>query len=66
MTNKDNKMTIEHIKRFLADKRLSVISEKTGLSIGTLRALRDGQNDNPTIKTLEKLTAYMEDSGYGF
>lgn len=46
----------------LADRRLSVVSEKTGLSVPTLRAVRDGEG-NPTVKTLNAIAAYLIGQG---
>ena len=49
------------IREGLADRRLSIVAKKTGLSIPTVRAVKDGKG-NPTIETLEKLRVYLAGS----
>lgn len=53
---------LEWIRAALADRRLSVVSERTGISEPTLRAIRDGQG-NPTVKTLNKVATYLIGQG---
>lgn len=52
-------LTLGQIREFLADRRLDVVSEKTGLHRNTLAAIRDGINENPTLKTIEALSDYF-------
>lgn len=53
---------LDWIRAGLADRRLSVVAERTGLSEPTLRAIRDGEG-NPTIKTLNKVASYLIGQG---
>jgi DNA-binding phage protein len=53
---------LDWIRGALADRRLSVVAQRTGLSEPTLRAIRDG-NGNPTIKTINKLATYLIGQG---
>jgi DNA-binding Xre family transcriptional regulator len=53
-------MTLDQIKQALEDRRLNIVSEATGLHYNTLKNIRDGKNENPSIKTLNKISAYLE------
>lgn len=55
-------MELDWIKQGLSDRRLSVVSERTGLSIPTLRAIRDGKG-NPTVSTLTVIAEYLSGEG---
>lgn len=55
-------MDIRWIKEALFDRRLSVVSERTGISVPTLRAIRDGKG-NHTLNTIEKVAAYLQGDG---
>lgn len=50
------------IREQLADRRLSVVAERTGLSEPTIRSVRKGEG-NPTLDTLERLRAYFVGEG---
>lgn len=50
---------LEWVRMALADRRPGFVAEKTGLSVATVTAIRDGKNDNPTIATLQKLADYL-------
>lgn len=52
-------LTIDQIKRMLADRRLDVVSEATGLHRNTLAAIRDGRHENPKYETMRKLSEYL-------
>lgn len=54
---------LEWVRASLADRRPKFVSDKTGLSVATITAIRDGKNDNPTIATLQKLTDYLTQTG---
>jgi len=54
---------LEWIRMALADRMPSRVSEKTGLHRNTIAAIRDGKETNPTIETLQKLTAYLKGDG---
>lgn len=51
-------LNIDDVQKFLSDKRLSVVAERTGVHENTLRRVRDG-DVKPSYETLEKLAAYM-------
>lgn len=57
-------MDIEWIRQGLADRRIPVVSERTGLSEPTIRAVRDGAK-NPTLNTIERLASYLKGEGEG-
>jgi len=54
-------MTIEQIKLALRDRRLSVVAKNTGISYGTLLAIRDNPDANPGIRILQVLDSYLRD-----
>lgn len=53
-------MTLAHIRWCLEDRKLDVVSSKTGVHRNTLASIRDGRNENPTLRTLEALSEYFE------
>jgi transcriptional regulator with XRE-family HTH domain len=53
-------MALAHIRWCLEDRKLDVVSAKTGVHRNTLSAIRDGRNENPTLRTLEALSEYFE------
>lgn len=53
-------MKLDDVKKKLHDRRLSIVSEKTGVHQNTLRAIRDGKNANPTMNTLRAIVNYLE------
>lgn len=52
-------MTLAQIRAALADKKLSVVAQKTGLSYRTILEIKNGVQENPTRKTLFILDAYL-------
>ena len=56
---------IDWIRAALADRMPSRVAEKTGLHPNTIRAIRDGDNINPTLATIEKIAAYLKSQGEG-
>lgn len=52
-------LTLGQIVAMLQDRKLDVVSAKTGLHRNTLAAIRDGRNSNPTLKTVEALSEYF-------
>lgn len=52
-------MTLAQIRECLADRKLDVVSSKAGVHRNTLAAIRDGRNENPTLRTLEALSDYF-------
>jgi len=55
-------MTVEDISRALADRRLSVISDATGIHYNTLRDIRDEKTKDPKHATVRALSEYLEAS----
>ena len=56
-------LTLNEIKRLLADRRLDIVSSATGVHRNTLAAIRDGKNENPTLRTLQGLSDYFTGAG---
>jgi hypothetical protein len=54
-------MTLVEIRAKLQDRRPAAVTEATGLSYGTIKALRDDPNANPTLNVMNLLTAYFND-----
>ena len=52
-------MTLAQIRWCLEDRKLDVVSMKTGVHRNTLASIRDGRNENPTLRTLEALSDYF-------
>jgi transcriptional regulator with XRE-family HTH domain len=53
----------EWIRAALHDRRISVVAERTGLSEPTIRAIRDSDNANPMLSTLQTLATYLKGVG---
>lgn len=54
-------LTIEQIRAKLIDRRVSMVSEATGLHYNTIRWIRDNADANPTLDTMKKLSAYLSE-----
>lgn len=52
--------TLDEIRRLLTDRRITQISEATGLHRNTLARIRDGRQPNPTYYVMERLDAYFD------
>jgi len=52
-------LTIDKIRAMLADRRLDIVSEATGVHRNTLARIRSGENENPHYDTIVKLSAYL-------
>lgn len=52
-------MTLDKIKDALQDRRLDVVSEKTGISSTTLSGIRNGRITRPHAATIKVLSAYL-------
>ncbi len=50
---------LERIRSALADRRVTAVAKKTGLSRFTITAIRDGKQQNPKLSTLKALDAYL-------
>lgn len=55
-------LSLEQIRGQLQDRRLSVISEKTGLHPNTLRDIRNNADCNPSHRVLAALSDYLTNS----
>lgn len=53
-------MTVEQVKEALADRRIPLVSEATGLHYNTIKNIRDGITTDPGSSTLKKLSDYLE------
>ena len=53
-------MTIEQIRLALADRKLTVVSEKTGLHYNTLYLLLRDRLRDPRLRTMKTLSDYLE------
>ena len=51
---------LEWIKSRLKECHIPDVSRSTGLSDPTIRAIADGGNDNPRLKTLQALSDYLQ------
>lgn len=56
-------LTLDEIKRLLADRRLNVVSAATAVNRNTLAQIRDGKNENPTLRTMKRLSDYLTGAG---
>lgn len=54
-----NMMYLEQIRAALADRRLSLVAEATGLHYNTVREIRDNPDANPTYKAVKALSDYL-------
>ena len=52
-------ITMEKIRRALADRNMAKVAVSTGLHENTIRAIASGKNHNPTMQTYEKLVQYL-------
>lgn len=55
-------MKLDQVKKALKDRRLIVVAEATGISYGTLLAIRDNPEANPGVKTLAIIEEYLKKS----
>jgi hypothetical protein len=55
-------LTLQQIRQQLEDRRLSVVSERTGLHPNTLRDIRNNADCNPSHRVLAALSDYIESS----
>lgn len=53
-------LTIEEIRERLADRRVPIVSERTGVAHSTIYAIRDGRSANPEYNTLKALSDYLQ------
>lgn len=53
-------LTLDEIRKLLADRRISVVAEATGLHRNTVAAIRDANGGTPSYKTVKALSDYLE------
>jgi len=53
-------LTLEQIRRGLADRVPGKVAAATGLHYNTIREIRDNPSANPTYKVLRALSDYLE------
>ena len=56
-------LTLDQIKRKLEDRRIDVVSMRTGINRNTIARIKSGQHENPTYYILNKLSDYLEGAG---
>jgi len=52
-------LTLDEIRNLLGDRRIPVVSERTGIPHSTIYAVRDGRSANPTYAVLKALSDYL-------
>lgn len=52
-------LTLEEIKDALRDRRLDIVSEKTGIHRATISRIRNDDNANPTYTVMKTLSDYL-------
>ena len=55
-------LTLDQIRAQLQDRRLTVVSERTGLHPNTLRDIRNNPGCNPSHRVLAALSQYIKSS----
>lgn len=55
-------LTLDQIKRMLEDRRIDIVSERTGVNRNTIASIKSGHHDNPTLNTMQRLSDYLEGS----
>lgn len=53
-------MTLEEIRTQLADRRIPIVAERTGLAHSTIYSIRDGRSTNPSYGILKTLSDYLQ------
>jgi transcriptional regulator with XRE-family HTH domain len=53
-------MSLDKIIFELQDRNASMIARACGLRVGTVCDIRNGKQKNPSYRTIQKLTAYLE------
>lgn len=55
-------LTINQIKEALADRNLSEVARRIGMRRQQLWLIVNGISPNPTIKTMERISSYLEEN----
>lgn len=53
-------MTLDEVVEKLKNVSAKPVSDATGLHYNSVRAIRDGRNDDPKLSTLKALSDYFE------
>lgn len=53
-------LTLPEVRHRLADRNLAEVARRIGMTRQQLWLIVNGQNQNPTIRTLEKISDYLE------
>lgn len=53
-------MSLEELRAALADRRVNVVADATGLSRKTVARIRDGKVLNPSYEAVQKLITYIQ------
>jgi len=55
-------LTINQIKEALADRNLSEVARRIGMRRQQLWLIVNGISPNPTLKTMERISTYLEEN----
>ena len=55
-------LTIKQIKAALADRNLAEVARRIGMRRQQLWLIVNGISPNPTLKTVERISAYLEEN----
>jgi hypothetical protein len=53
-------LTLDQIKAALADRRIKMVAQSTGLHNNTIRDIRDNPKANPSYRVMKALSDYLE------
>lgn len=53
-------MTIDELKAALADRRIPVVAQRTGIHHNTIAAIRDGLTKDPSHRVVSALVEYLK------
>lgn len=54
-------LTLEEIRTRLRGETITDVSDATGLHYNTVRFIRDGRQDNPTLRVMVALSRYFKE-----
>lgn len=55
-------LDLKEIRKLLADRRVDLVAEATGLGYNTVREIRSGAQMNPSYYSVKKLSDYFTGS----
>lgn len=53
-------LTLKEIRHQLSDRNIAKVAERIGMKRQQLWLIANGQNQNPTLKTLQRISDYLE------